>query len=195
MDQQGNVKDSARPLVSRRTVALGAAWSVPVIVMATAAPAAAASVENRQASLATATGDKGVAVGSNRQVTFILSFGSIVGSNSVAITSIDGGGPWAVLPTAAVTVDSAHPSAPFSLTRPDTNNSTLTVVLHYTVNGVESTVSVTVKNKVSRGRPPCRPCQQGMWSPVPGSPAPPGRRARPVLLRQQGSRSRPRRDR
>lgn len=43
MDQQGNVRDSGTPLVSRRTVALGAAWSVPVIVLATAAPAAAAS--------------------------------------------------------------------------------------------------------------------------------------------------------
>jgi hypothetical protein len=43
MDQQGSVKGSAKPLVNRRTVALGAAWSVPVIVLATAAPAAAAS--------------------------------------------------------------------------------------------------------------------------------------------------------
>ena len=43
MDQQGIVKDSGTPLVKRRTVALGAAWSVPVIVLATAAPAAAAS--------------------------------------------------------------------------------------------------------------------------------------------------------
>lgn len=43
MEQQGNITDGARSLVSRRTVALGAAWSVPVIVLATAAPAAAAS--------------------------------------------------------------------------------------------------------------------------------------------------------
>jgi hypothetical protein len=146
MDQQGNVKDSAKPLVNRRTVALGAAWSVPVIVLATAAPAAAASGDDRSAVLATITGEKGEAVGTNRQVSFILSFGSIVGSNSVKIVSIDGGGPWAVLPTAAVTVDSAHPAAPFMLTRPD-NNASLDVVLHYTVNGVESTVPVTVKNK------------------------------------------------
>ena len=148
MDQQGNVQDSAKPLVSRRTVALGAAWSVPVIVMATAAPAAAASVANRSAALATATGDKGVAVGGNREVTFILSFGAIVGSNTVSITSIDGGGPWTGLPTATATVDAAHPSAPFSVTRPDTNNSTLTVLVHYSLNGVAHTVSVTVKNKV-----------------------------------------------
>ena len=43
MDQQGTVRDSGTPLVNRRTVALGAAWSVPVIILATAAPAAAAS--------------------------------------------------------------------------------------------------------------------------------------------------------
>ena len=43
MEQQGNVKGNGTSLVSRRTVALGAAWSVPVIVLATAAPAAAAS--------------------------------------------------------------------------------------------------------------------------------------------------------
>jgi hypothetical protein len=148
MDQQGNVKDSAKPLVSRRTVALGAAWSVPVIVLATAAPAAAASGGgNRSALLATATGEKGEAVALNRQVSFILSFGSIVGSNLVKITSIDGGGPWVGVPTAAVPIDAAHTSAPFSVTRPDTDNSTLTVVVHYTVNGVAHTVSVTVKNK------------------------------------------------
>ena len=147
MDQQGNVKDSAGPLVNRRTVALGAAWSVPVIVMATAAPAAAASVDNRRAVLATATGEKGEAVGANRQVTFILSFASIVGSNSVVITSIDGGGPWQVLPTATATVDATHTSVPFSVTRPDTNNASLKVVVHYTLNGVPHTVSVTVKNK------------------------------------------------
>ena len=96
--------------------------------------------------LATATGEKGEAVGTNRQVTFILSFGSIVGSNLVKITSIDVGGPWATLPTAAVTIDATHTSAPFVLTRPD-NNATLNVVVHYTVNGVAHTVSVTVKNK------------------------------------------------
>jgi hypothetical protein len=146
MDQQGNVKESAKPLVSRRTVALGAAWSVPVIIMATAAPAAAGSGVNN-AVLATSTGEKGEAVGANREVTFVLSFGAIQGTNSVAITSIDGGGPWTGLPTATATVDAAHPSVPFSLTRPDTNNSTLTVVVTYTVNGVAHTVSVTIKNK------------------------------------------------
>jgi hypothetical protein len=51
------------------------------------------------------------------------------------------------VPTAAVTIDAAHTSAPFSVTRPDTDNSTLTVLVHYTVNGVAHTVSVTVKNK------------------------------------------------
>ncbi|NYG07548.1 hypothetical protein BJ986_002035 [Phycicoccus badiiscoriae] len=43
MDEQGSSRDGARPLLSRRSVALGAAWSVPVILLATAAPAAAAS--------------------------------------------------------------------------------------------------------------------------------------------------------
>lgn len=147
MDQQGNVKESAKPLVNRRTVALGAAWSVPVIIMATAAPAAAGSGVINNAVLATATGEKGEAVGANREVTIVLSFGAIVGTNSVAITSIDGGGPWTGLPTANATVDAAHPSVPFLLTRPDTNNSTLTVVVTYTVNGVTNTVSVTIKNK------------------------------------------------
>lgn len=148
MEQQGTGAESAK-LIKRRTIALGAAWSVPVIMVAAAAPASAASSppENRRAALATATGDKGNSVDGNRQVSIILSFGSIVGSNSVAITSIDGGGPWAVLPTPAVTVDSAHTSVPFSLTRPDVDNSSLTVAVHYTVNGVAHTVSVVIKNK------------------------------------------------
>lgn len=146
MGEQGTGAASAKPQVSRRTVALGAAWSVPVIMVATAAPAVAASGDVN-AVLATATAEKGEAVGPNREVTFVLSFVAIVGVNSVAITSIDGGGPWTGLPTATATVDAATPSVAFLLSRVETNNSTLTVLVHYTVNGVEHTVSVIVKNK------------------------------------------------
>ena len=54
-------------------MALGAAWSVPVIMVATAAPAAAASGDAGGPG-APATATRGSAVDGNRQVTFILSF-------------------------------------------------------------------------------------------------------------------------
>jgi hypothetical protein len=83
----------------------------------------------------------------NRTVTFTLSFGSITGTNTVRIVSIDGGGPWTELPTPNATVTSATTSVPFVVGRPGTDNSTVKVTLHYDVNGVENTVSVTIKNQ------------------------------------------------
>src|SRR5690349_4299840 len=84
-------------LVTRRTVSLGAAWSVPVVLAAVAAPAAQGSqtpVDQRSALFGGITAKKGTTVNGNRQVTFTLSFAGVKGSNSVAITSISAGGPW-----------------------------------------------------------------------------------------------------
>ena len=151
MDTQGNVTSAEKPLIKRRTIAMGVAWSVPVIVGAAAAPAVAASSPGQQtqagAQLGSTSAEKGEATGSNRQVTFILTFADVVGSSSVVITSIDGGGPWSTLPTPEVTVDPTHASATFLLSRPDTDNSTLTVTVHYTVNGVAGSTTATIKNK------------------------------------------------
>ena len=150
MEQQGNLKDGAKPLVSRRTVAIGAAWTAPVVLFAVASPSASASqlpVENRSATLATVAAQKGTSATGNRTVTFTLSFGAITGTNTVRIVSIDGGGPWTGLATAEATVTTGTISVPFVVGRPGTDNSTVTVTLHYEVNGVEKTAPVTIKNK------------------------------------------------
>lgn len=138
MDEQGPLKQAqlAATVVSRRTINLGAAWSVPVIVGALAAPAAAGSpvLDPASASLATASARKGISVDGNRQVSFTLVFANVTGSNTVVITAVTDG-PWSTLPTAGVTVTSASPSASFLLSRPD-NNSVMHVDVTYTVNGI-----------------------------------------------------------
>ena len=128
-----------KKLVSRRAVNIGAAWSVPVILTAVAAPTASASPNpvdpgTPQATLGTATAHKGQAVSGNRQVSFALAFVNISGTNTVQITNVTGY-TWTPLPTSEVTVDAAHPTASFLLTRPGTDNSNLTVTVSYTVNG------------------------------------------------------------
>src|SRR5690242_9828388 len=88
-------------LVSRRTVNLGAAWSVPVVLAAVAAPAAQGSqtpTDQRSAAFGTATGEKGEAVGTNRQVYFTFTFTGVTGSNTIQITGIDLGNPWITVP-------------------------------------------------------------------------------------------------
>jgi hypothetical protein len=149
MGEQGGtaVAAAAKSLVSRRTVGLGMVWSAPVIMAAFAAPAAAAStpVQGRSAGFATLVAQKGQKVGTNREVSFLLSFANITGSNDVTITGVTGAA-WAVLPTASVTVDPLQTTAAFVLTRPD-NNSTTDVTVTYTINGVTQTpVPTTILN-------------------------------------------------
>jgi len=92
MEQQGNGKDGGKPLVSRRTVALGAAWSVPVIVLATAAPAAAAS-GNAPAVAASVVADKDPANQfGTKKMNFVLTLtnsGSAAGSVQVLSVTSD----------------------------------------------------------------------------------------------------------
>lgn len=141
-------------LVSRRTVNLGAAWSVPVVLAAVAAPAAQGSqppVDQRSASFGTVTGEKGESVGANRQVYFTFTFTGVTGTNTIQITAIDLGNPWTTVPTdiKSFTADpgSTTASVVFTLLRPD-DNSAFTPTLTYLLNGIQGTVTVTVKNKV-----------------------------------------------
>ncbi|WP_270886333.1 hypothetical protein [Pedococcus sp. 5OH_020] len=145
MQEQGPHKAArdAATLVSRRTVNLGAAWSVPVIVGAFAAPAAAGStVVPATPILGSVTAQKGQAVDGNRQVTFYFSFADVKGSYSVVLTALTGG-PWATLPTVAVMVTPSAPTASFLLTRPD-NNATTHETVTYTVNGITQTATVRI---------------------------------------------------
>jgi len=141
---------AADALLSRRTINLGAAWSVPVVLAAVAAPAAAGS-STPSASFGTISAEKGEAVGSNRQVVFTLVFTDVVGDNKIAITGLSIGGPWQSLPTPEVTVTSDNTAAIFTLLRPDNNASLQNVTVTYTINGVAGTTTVTVKNQVPKG--------------------------------------------
>ena len=141
-------------LVSRRTINLGAAWSVPVVLAAVAAPAAQGSptpTDQRTASMGTVTGEKGEAVGPNREVYFTFTFTGVTGSNTIQITAIDLGNPWQTVPTdiKSFTADSGSTTASvvFTLLRAN-DNSVFTPTLTYLLNGIEGTATVTVKNKV-----------------------------------------------
>lgn len=133
-------------LVSRRTVNLGAAWSVPVVLAAVAAPAAQGSSpppDQRSALFGGITAQKGTTVNGNREVTFTLSFAGVQGSNSVVITGISAGGPWTTsMPTPPATVDPTHTAAVFIIER--TQNSSMQVTVSYSVNGVPATVTVNI---------------------------------------------------
>jgi hypothetical protein len=145
MDTQDTTVEAGRaPLVSRRTVAIGAAWSVPVIIAATAAPAAAASAV---AALA-ATGTLVKTTGQNYTLTlfFDLPAGS---SDLITVTSVvaDSGktrSTFGPVP-ASKTVTTASPDAVFALSRNGQNSAT-TAVVTYTVNGglpQQLTVAIT----------------------------------------------------
>lgn len=146
----GSVDEAAagRRLVSRRAVNIGAAWSVPVILTAVAAPTASASPGDVQgtAVLSTLLADKGEDAAGNRTVTLYLSFTNVTGTNQVRVTAVSGGYQWTPMPTAmvAVTTDS---TVPFVITRPGTDNSAINLDVTYEVNGVASTLKgVQVKN-------------------------------------------------
>lgn len=153
MGGQGRTDEvtTGRKLVSRRAVNIGAAWSVPVILTAVAAPTAAASPggvddPTGTAVLSALVADKGEDAAGNRTVTLYLSFANVTGTNSVRITAVGGGYSWSPMPTPAVTVTSDG-TVPFVITRPGTDNSALTLDITYEVNGVEATrTNVDVKN-------------------------------------------------
>ena len=134
MDTQDTTVEAGRgPLLSRRTVAIGAAWSVPVIIAATAAPAAAASVVPAEVG----TGTLVHTTGSNYTLTlfFNLPAGS---SEVVTITSVVAGtgqtlSTFGTVPQSQ-TVTTNAPDAIYSLTRNGQNSST-TAVVTYTVDG------------------------------------------------------------
>ena len=133
MDQQGNVKDSAKPLVNRRTIALGAAWSVPVIVMATAAPAAAASGD-----VVTSGGGTGTRIVADKEVDFKLTFTSNV-ATTVSILSVTPDDTWTeVTPTAGplpVVLSVAPGTAVYSFRLKRSNNAVGSYIVNYSVAG------------------------------------------------------------
>ena len=152
MGGQGIVDEvtTGRRLVSRRAVNIGAAWSVPVILTAVAAPTASASpggIDDQNAAvLSSLMADKGEDAAGNRTVTLYLSFTNVTGTNQVRITAVSGGYQWSPMPTATVTVTSAT-TVPFVITRPGTDNSSLKLDITYEVNGVATTMkNVDVKN-------------------------------------------------
>lgn len=153
MDVLGSSEEpqAGRRLVSRRALNIGAAWSVPVILTAVAAPTASASPAGTNdppgtAVLSALVADKGEDATGNRKVTLYLSFTNVTGTNEVGITSVGGGYKWTPMPTPTVTVTS-NTTVAFVITRPYTDNSAVVLDVTYEVNGVATTVKdVNVKN-------------------------------------------------
>ncbi|MDU0312814.1 hypothetical protein RKE38_03880 [Phycicoccus sp. M110.8] len=145
-------------LVSRRTVNLGAAWSVPVVLAAVAAPADVGSQTpaNDRTALAAVWGEKGEADGPNRQVWFTFSFSGVTGTNTIQIQDITQG-PWITLPTEVQSFSATSgttATVTFMLERPD-NNAAMTVDVTYVLNGaVKTAVGVVIKNKVVAPKKP-----------------------------------------
>jgi hypothetical protein len=139
MDTQGSHESGtkAKPLVSRRTVAIGAAWSVPVIIAVTATPAAAASVvaaveDPGQGSLKHMTGQ-------DYTLTLFFTVTGPVGATvpitvtNVSTTTVPGTVEFTVVPQ-TVNVPTGVNSAIYVFVR-NGNNSAPIATVTYTVNG------------------------------------------------------------
>ena len=146
MGEQGHEAGGAKPLVSRRTVALGAAWSVPVVMVAAAAPAAAASGAGGRA---TGTGSmvKGTAQNYTLTLPFLLT-GPAGSQVTVTITQVttqtqSGTVPFTVVPQTATLTVGGQTSAIYALLRGG-NNSGPTVLVKYSINGVPQSPDLVV---------------------------------------------------
>ena len=84
--------------IDRRTIAKGVAWTVPVVIVATAAPAAASSHDLG----AIAVGGTRGGTPQNRNVTITVSLAAGTGTREVRIESLPGAGITSMLPTPAV---------------------------------------------------------------------------------------------
>lgn len=136
MDTQESTVEAGRgPLVSRRAVAIGAAWTVPVIITAVAAPSASASVLPALSATGTLTKVKA------SDYTLRLLFTPPAGSSEIiTITSVvaaSGNPPSTfdeVPQSQTQTVTTASPYAVFSLSR-NGDNKSVTALVTYQVNG------------------------------------------------------------
>jgi hypothetical protein len=147
MGEQGNNVKDARPLVSRRSVALGAAWSVPVVMVATAAPAAAASAGADGRATGTGSMVKGTAQNYTLTLPFILT-GAAGSEVTVTITSVttetqSGTVPFTVVPQTVTLTVGGQTSAIYALLRGG-NNSGPTVTVQYSVNGVPQSPDLVI---------------------------------------------------
>jgi hypothetical protein len=143
MDTQEQSEAGRAPLVSRRTVAIGAAWSVPVIMAATAAPAAAASIVPAQSATAT------LVHGTGKNYTLTLFFNLPAGSSEViTITSVVAGSGKTLSTFGDVpqskTVTAAAPDAIYALTRSGDNSATTAVVTYTVDGGLPQQITVTI---------------------------------------------------
>jgi hypothetical protein len=115
--------------IDRRTIAKGVAWTVPVVIVATAAPAAAASGDVHVQPAATAGGQNG------RTMTFTFDSHLAV-AGTVSITGVSDSSDWTST-TAGPTAIGARP-ATAQLTLQRKNNkasSTTTVTFSFTPQG------------------------------------------------------------
>lgn len=121
--------------IDRRTIAKGVAWSVPVVIVATAAPAAAASGHITMTSLS------GKVAGQSGNVQFKATFTNPGQATALAI-SISPNDGWSPQPV-TVSVPAGTNQVSFSATR-DKSSTRTTYTISYTSNNVFVSEPVTL---------------------------------------------------
>jgi hypothetical protein len=138
----------AKRPISRRAVGLGAVWSVPVILTAVAAPAAAASVAPDAKVAGTVTADKVAADQfGTKHVNFVLTrtnTGAAAGTAHILSVASDGiQGTQKALPMTVVVPVGSDTVVNFSYEYVG-NAATANYTITYEVSGVTSTISIRV---------------------------------------------------
>jgi hypothetical protein len=126
--------------IDRRTIAKGVAWTVPVVIVATAAPAAAGSGNATPASLYV------VGTNSGQSYSATLSFAGVTGTSTVTLRSltVDGTDRLSVAAPVKDDITPSHTDFPFSFTSTKTSNNQ-SLALQFAVDGAaDRTYSVTL---------------------------------------------------
>ncbi len=138
---------SAPRRISRRAVGLGAVWSVPVILTAVAAPAAAASVPPETPQGAPVLGTPGLTankVAAAKRIDFMLRLkntGTAQGQVDVLSLTSTGGGTAQGVPTSVMVPAGGTVDVPLSWDYGN-NNGTADYTITYKMSGTTSTVGI-----------------------------------------------------
>lgn len=140
------LNESAAPTareIDRRTIAKGVAWTVPVVIVATAAPASAGSVNPSPAT--TFVSSTGRQNGKSAKANFTLFFTGLV-SSTVVVTSVTSTGDtwtWPTAPLALSAGSKGQLKTTFQASRKRSTAATVTITFKVD-GGYEQTTHVTI---------------------------------------------------
>ena len=139
------LNESAAPTareIDRRTIAKGVAWTVPVVIVATAAPAAAGSANPSPTTFVSSTGHQnGLSVKANFTLFFTGS-----ASSTVVITSVTSTGDTWTWPTGPLALSAGSKGQlKTTFTGSRTRSTAATVTITFKIDGgFEQTTTVTI---------------------------------------------------